>query len=320
MPAAAIAVPAASDNAGPGGGVVLCAVADDQHVQDVVATGRAIQRASGLRPLFVHVAAPAVRLRVPMGFAAGPDAPGEGTLPLNSSIDDLSEQAREAGLELLQRASIEEDESFVVAGDPVAEINRVARERDAALVVVGSHRRGAVASAVGGSVSRALARGGACPVLIASGSALPGAGGPVVCGIDAVDDRAVQPALRAGELALAMNRSLVLVHVVTGERLPPAAAGPVVTPVVLRPSARQKEHARCVVDAVGGLSEGAVENLVVEGDSVAAELDRVANDRRADLLVVGCRGAGVVRRALEGSVSLELLRNGRRPLVIVPPA
>lgn len=312
-------MPAAPENRRPDRGrVALCAVADDDHLQDVVATGRALQRSVGWWPLFVHVATPAVRLRVPVGFAAGPGSAGEGALPLDSTVDDLAEHARDAGVELLQRAGIAETESVVVVGDPVAEINRLVCEHEAALVVVGSHRRGGLASAVSGSVSQELSRRGACPVLIARSSALPSGGGPIVCGIDAADERTIEPAVRAGKLALSMNRSLILVHVAVAERRALGAA-PVRAPSLLKPTARQQAHARRVLDAVSGLPRESIETVAVEGTSIAVALDQFAAERRADLLVVGCRGSGVVRRTLEGSVSLDLLRNGRRPLVIVPP-
>jgi len=301
-----------------GSRVILCAVADDEHLQDVIATGRAMQRTGNFRALFVHVAAPAVRLRVPLGFAAGAGSPAEAALPLSGKVDDLSEQAHDAGVKLLQRAGGEEDESIVLAGDPVAEIKKLAAAHDAALVVVSSRRRGMLSNVLDSSVSGALSRRGPCPVLIARSNTPPCGSGPVVCGIDPADEHPIEPAVRAAELALAMDRRLILVHVLPGERLLPAEAGPVLTPILLTPSARQRQHAQRVLDAVSQLPERSLENVVVDGGSVAAELDRFAARRRAELLVVGCQGGGVVRRVLEGSVSLELLRNGQRPLVIVP--
>lgn len=298
--------------------IVLCAVTDDDHLQDVVATGRALERTGSFHARFVHVAAPAVRLRVPVGFAAG-DASPAGTLPRGSSLDDLAEHARDAGQALLERAGIDANQVIVVVGEPVAELNRVAATHDAALIVVGSHRRGAFATALSGNVSHALARSGACPVLIARSRALPCGGGPVVCGIRVDDEHASETAIRAGELAVALDRPLILVYVLPGERLLPPAAGPALTPVVLRPSPGQRQHALDVLDAITELSERSIENVVVDGSSVAAELDGFAASRRADLLVVGCRGASLLRRTLEGSVSRDLIRDGQQPLVIVPP-
>lgn len=150
---------------------------------------------------------------------------------------------------------------------------------------------------------------------------MPCGAGPVVCGLRVDDEHATETAIRAGELALALDRRLILVYVLPGERLLPAAAGPVLTPIVLRPSFRQRQHAKEVLDAVSELSEPSIENVVVDGSSIADDLDNFSASRRgADLPVVGCRGAGALRRTLEGSVSLDLMGNGRQPLVIVPPA
>lgn len=296
---------------------VLCAVADDDHLQHVVAAGRALARTGSFRARFVHVAAPAVRVQTAAGSAAGA---GSSAAPLpSSSIEELTEHARQAALDVLHDAGIDEEEAVIVVGDPVTEINRLAAEHDAALIVAGSDRRGALASAIVGNVSRKLARTGACPVLFARGNLLPGVGGPVVCGIDLDDEQAIRPAVHAAELALLMNRSLVLVHVLTDAPLVPGAAGPVLTPTVLKPTRRQRDYARRVLDAVRLLPEESIENVILEGGSVASELDRFAASRRADLLVVGSGAGRAVQRALQGSVSLELLRNGRRPLVIVPP-
>lgn len=56
---------------------------------------------------------------------------------------------------------------------------------------------------------------------------------------------------------------------------------------------------------------------VVLGDPVH-ELQRLADETRPELLVLGSRGLGAVRTALQGSVSLDLVRNGERPVLVVP--
>lgn len=299
--------------------IILCAIADDDHLQDVVATGRALARTGRFRALFAHVAAPAVRLRSAPASAGAAGSGVRGAPPPISGIEDLREDARQSGLDLLREAGIDEDESILAVGTPASELNRLAAEHDAALIVAGSDRRGELATTLTGSVSRELARDGACSVLFARSSVLPGAGGPIVCGIDITGEQPLRPAVCGAQLALLLDDSLVLAHVLTGRRLARAAAEPVTLPVVFKPGARQRDLARCVLEAVPGLPQGSVENVVLDGSSVAADLDRFAAARHADLLVVGCRGAGLVQRALEGSVSAELLRNGRRPLVIVPP-
>jgi nucleotide-binding universal stress UspA family protein len=58
---------------------------------------------------------------------------------------------------------------------------------------------------------------------------------------------------------------------------------------------------------------------VVAGDARYALLD-VANDRAADLLVVGSRGLGPPANLLLGSVATSLEQHSELPVMIVPPA
>lgn len=60
-----------------------------------------------------------------------------------------------------------------------------------------------------------------------------------------------------------------------------------------------------------------VEQVLVEGPAVSAIL-RVAEDREVDLVVVGARGLGAVKRALLGSVSSALVHESDRPVLVVP--
>jgi nucleotide-binding universal stress UspA family protein len=61
--------------------------------------------------------------------------------------------------------------STVVAdGFPVEQICRIARERDAQLIVVGSHGWGAARRLFSGSVSTGLVHSAPCPVLVVRGS------------------------------------------------------------------------------------------------------------------------------------------------------
>lgn len=299
---------------------ILCAVADDDRLQDVVATGRALAGGAGLRVLFAHVAEPAVAWPGHTGHAAGIGAPELPPDPLSASYAELAEHARENGRRLLLGAGLAADESIVVSGEPIRELNRLALEHDALLVVIGTHRRGPLSSAVLGSTSRALARRGVRPVLIARSTSLPTTGGAVVCGVDHHDERAGGTVRRAAELATALQRPLVLVHVLCGERLA-ATAGPIVTPMAIAPTARERKEAeRALEELARSVPIDDVESVAVEGRSIAARLDEFATGRRADLLVVGCRGTSGLRAALDGSTSLHLLRQGQRPLVIVPPA
>ena len=267
---------------------VLCALTDDDHARDVVATGRALASAGRLEPLFVHVA------------------------------PDLTQRARDEGMRLLSDAGVGAGEGLVLRGDPESELVRVAREHDAALIVVGSRGRGPVSSVLLGSVSRALALGAPCPVLIARPIATPDRGGPVVAGIDLREGRAESVARSATELAAALDRPLVFATVLDDERLA-AALGAVPSAAPVQPTRRELADAQTELETLTARLTGHpdVQAVVLDG-SPAARLDELAADSRADLVVVGNPRGGAVRRAIEGSVALDLLRRGRAPLVIVP--
>lgn len=51
----------------------------------------------------------------------------------------------------------------------------------------------------------------------------------------------------------------------------------------------------------------------------AARLADLADEERAELIVVGSRGRGAFKAALLGSVSTDLIGVARRPVLVVPP-
>jgi nucleotide-binding universal stress UspA family protein len=53
-------------------------------------------------------------------------------------------------------------------------------------------------------------------------------------------------------------------------------------------------------------------------EQTAEALFDIAEERDADLVVVGRRGMGVIRSAVLGSVSNSAVRDGRRPVLVVP--
>jgi len=60
-----------------------------------------------------------------------------------------------------------------------------------------------------------------------------------------------------------------------------------------------------------------VEAIVAPGDPATLLLD-VADRTDADVIVVGSRGLGAVKRAILGSVSTRVVGEARRPVLVVP--
>ena len=70
------------------------------------------------------------------------------------------------------------------------------------------------------------------------------------------------------------------------------------------------------VQAVGGRAE----RLRVAGMDAGSVICEVAGDRGADVVAVGSRGAGGLRRALTGSTSLHVVNNAPCPVLVVRDA
>jgi nucleotide-binding universal stress UspA family protein len=94
-------------------------------------------------------------------------------IPVNlppESVDALDQRAREIaseGAELARRAGLEAEPAAVAVQGRVADtILRVAREREAAAIVVGSRGLGGVSSALLGSVSSGLVHDADRPIVV----------------------------------------------------------------------------------------------------------------------------------------------------------
>jgi len=128
-----------------------------------------------------------------------------------------------------------EVEERVEFGSVVDELAAIATETTDALIVAGSRRRGAIAAALLGSVSRTLAREASCPVLIVAEPA-PGAprhsrpgptGSPstVIAGVDG-SERSVKVTALARKLAERFGDRLLLVHAHEATSKAPVVIGP----------------------------------------------------------------------------------------------
>jgi nucleotide-binding universal stress UspA family protein len=142
----------------------------------------------------------------------------------------------------------------------------------------------------------------------------------IVCGIDG--SPAAQAALRyATGLADRLGARLVLAHVVEPLPAPLAAVG---TPASPMPSAfatlseQEADGERLLAEVAEATAVDHGEQRVVTG-LPAERLADLADDERAQLIVVGSRGRGPLRSALLGSVSTSLVGLARCPVLIVPP-
>jgi nucleotide-binding universal stress UspA family protein len=200
---------------------------------------------------------------------------------------------------------------------PARGLLRLAKDDDAALLVVGARGRGSIRSVLLGSVSYECVHRSSKPIaVIRAGMAHHRAEGPqrIVVGIDgsansrvALDWAVAEASLRDAELEVVHAWSIPYV----GADLFGAA------PVDTRPF---ESSARTILaDAVAGvdtsaLHRGLTSNLAL--DSPTSAILAAAKD--ADLVVVGTRGVGGFAGLLLGSTSNQVVHHAPCPVVVVP--
>ena len=259
---------------------------------------------------------------------AGLPSPEHAVLMLDRIEDRRSDTARllDAATERLSTTGFRVT-SLESEGQPGKEIVGALSEHGHDLVVVGAGRRTWLGSRLLGSVSNYVMHSAPCSVLIVHASATSGGKLRVVVGADGSDDSAFA---LASMLELT-SPDRVEVEVVTAARDPadqvfalPGAAviGATANPVNLRDDVVDQllTQARDVCEAAAERlrSAGYQVTTRVSLGSPAHQLLAATEDPGADLVVVGSRGMGPVRRALVGSVSDQVARHALATLVARP--
>lgn len=182
-------------------------------------------------------------------------------------------------------------------------LHQLAEDGDADLIVVGSCSQGPIGRVLVDD-ARGTVSGAACPVAVAPHGYADRTGEIRIIGV-------AYNATPESEAALAIGRELAA-H---GD--PPVRALSVVSPV-------PAGAGRLALDAVSALVRAASDRLRslegVEGRVAvgAAATELLVFGDKVDLLVVGSRGHGPLRRLILGSTSMQLTRAARCPLLIVP--
>jgi len=224
----------------------------------------------------------------------------------------------EARAVLGPRAAVEER---VVQGNPKEEIVRAAEEWPADLVVVGGRGLGGVRGFLLGSVSQTVARHVHCPVLVVKGRARPLAS--VLLATDGSDgaNEAIRFLLSLPFPPAKKVRVRLLSAV---EPTPYPASAPKMIRAQLKGMIAQLERERRaevekVLDRAARELKAKVTRLTrsMPTGHPAREIVAAAASFDADLVVVGARGLGGMKRLLLGSVSERVLHDARCPVLIV---
>lgn len=241
--------------------------------------------------------------------------------------EESREEARQEAQRLLdEQVKKTEDagrrvtKAYVKEGRPDEEIVQLAEEIGAGLVVLGSRGLGLLKRALMGSVSVSVVRHAHCPVLVVRGSGresqdLPGR---ILLAVDG--SREAKAAKEtAAQISRAGGSELHVVFVLPTEQYVPRL-GPEIPEDWKGSFERGQQRARAWLDQQA-------EQIEAEGSTVAGthlalgrpqqEIVRLGDELDADLIVLGSRGLGGVRRALMGSVSDSVVRHSRCSVLVV---
>lgn len=226
-------------------------------------------------------------------------------------------------------ATLEHAESHVAYGVPcerqaiagtsaAAGLNDLAEMLNADLIVLGGSHRSTAGDLAGLKTIQRLLHGAPCAVAVATpGRSDRFGSSPQICVAYDGSPEAGFALDTAYALAAKTSASVKLCFVVEPIVI---AAGfyAVATPADLDEDRKRAARQQLEVAAARAPAGVAVEQLVVWG--VPAHAEAIAAAAGADLLVAGSRGFGALHRAVVGSTSGALLKNGTTPVLVTPRA
>lgn len=281
---------------------VICAI-EETTAESVVAAGGELAETLGARVVLAHV-----RRDPALGNSGAKRERARHASKRRG--ESIVRRAREA---LTGDVKVEERVAF---GSVVDELTAIADEATDALIVAGSRRRGAITAALLGSVSRSLARGAPCPVLIVAEPA-PGAprqshvgwaGAPstVVAGVDG-SERSVKVTAVARQVADRLGDRLLLAY---------ANESTSGTATVVGPEGTEVSTPTALAEVLAHAGDPAA--LVVEYGPPAQVLQRVCARQGARLVVIGAGRSDGLRSLLADSVAERLPGLAPCPVLVVP--
>lgn len=203
----------------------------------------------------------------------------------------------------------------VATSSPARGLHHLAETLDTDLIIVGSSHRGTIGRIVPGSVTQQVLHGSPCAVAIAPAGLA--AGSPVElrrvgCAYDG--EREARAALELAQgLVAEVSGTLEIIDVLALPSPFPGEHGAYLLP---EPWEDVQKAVRAELDdALSSADRVSAEGLMPEGDPVE---QLVGRSEVLDLLVMGSRGYGPLRRVLLGTVAGQVMREARCPVIIVP--
>ncbi|HEV7941207.1 MAG TPA: universal stress protein [Solirubrobacteraceae bacterium] len=230
----------------------------------------------------------------------------------HSSIPVVATNAEQEALELLQRerdaTEAQADLLPFCASSPGHGLHVLAEQRQADLIVVGSCSRSGIGRVMLGDDTRASLNGAPCAVAVAVRGYFEHPMPIATIGVGYDGSPESERALAAARGIAARNQALIrALHVVM---LPSYTFAGIAAPAVGESVDALLEDARIEVEGLEGVSGRAVYGLA--GEELASFGEEV------DLLIVGSRNYGPVKRLMLGSTSNHLQRHARCSLLVLP--
>lgn len=194
-------------------------------------------------------------------------------------------------------------------------LHDLAEQEHADLIVVGSCHRGRIGRVLAGSVGERLLHGAPCGVAIAPRGFADREAAVRVVGIGYDGSPESKTALDGAiELARAAGARVRIVALVK----PPERLGGASGPVPAGEWAQLAPIRRHLQTAVDEAIADFPPDVEVSGEVISGKTEDLGEQEGLDLLVIGSRGYGPMRRALLGSTSIPLMRHANYPLIVFP--
>ena len=206
---------------------------------------------------------------------------------------------------------------LVRTGSPARVLIEMARERDAALVILGVHRKRPVRDVLIGTIALQLLSALTCPVLIVRRMPL-GSYRNVLLALDR--GRASVEALRTAEaLVIDADARASVVHAYQPQHGETMSRTGIAGAAIQRHTGSWKRESNGLRDWLMRVSQDASRyELVLENATTSVAVGNVIRRLNPDLLVLGTRGRGWLKRALMGSVAQRIMAAARSDVLIVP--
>jgi nucleotide-binding universal stress UspA family protein len=228
----------------------------------------------------------------------------------------LREQA-ERTVDQAQRAGVEMRTRTIADDSPAAGLLRIAEQEHADMIVVGSSHRGTFGRVLPGSVPELLLHTASCPIAVAPYGYATGDEHQlrrIGVAFDAGPESRVALSI-AGQLAR-RARAHVTVIGIAGAHAATLVASPLAAMhypgYVDRIRDDEEQLVKRAADSLEGVASTPEPHLGSPGPTLATISGEL------DLLVLGSRSYGLLRRVIAGSVSTKLVRDAACPLLIAP--